>query len=338
MAGGCDRPFSVAAFDAHIVGYFAAAGVFQQFGWNAVTAESVELERGWTVAGFNGHVLVADVDAHRLGCVDVARMFQKTGWSERWCTRRVHAVRTFGEGLRCPAVIMHQRWSGQTKAVGISSRWTAVRELGGQLTFMSAHLPHKSRMLGEFETVLAETQDFIHERSGQHLILGGDFNASFYRLTDFHHVGESIPRPRTLTDTKDAWRAGALHAIVAELDLTVTNTRMDASSKQERCTRSSWRERGHAQTQMDFIMVSWKLEAKQIQVTDFDCFKTDHMAVIAVLSLRSRLRHSARLRMEAKRHMARSGHQTLTDWTNRDALAAPALGDSKGAQRGGDQG
>ena len=35
------------------------------------------------------------------------------------------------EGLRCPAVIMRQRWSGQTKAVGGASRWTAG-ELDGQ--------------------------------------------------------------------------------------------------------------------------------------------------------------------------------------------------------------
>ena len=62
---------------------------------------------------------------------------------------------------------------------------------------------------------------FVHERSGQHLILGGDFNASFHGLTDFHHAGESIPRPRTLTDTNDTLRARALHAVVAELDLTV---------------------------------------------------------------------------------------------------------------------
>ena len=81
---------------------------------------------------------------------------------------------------------------------------------------------------------------FVHERSGRHLILGGDFNASFHGLTDFHHAGESTPRPRTLTDTNDTLRARALHAVVAELDLTATNTRMDASSEQELHTRSSW--------------------------------------------------------------------------------------------------
>ena len=87
-----------------------------------------------------------------------------------------------------------------------ASRWTAV-EVGGQLTITS----------------------IMHERAGQHLILGGDFNASFYGLTDFHHVRESIPRPKTLTGTNDSLRARALHTVVAELDLTVTNTWMDAN-------------------------------------------------------------------------------------------------------------
>ena len=43
-------------------------------------------------------------------------------------------------GLRCPAVIVNQKWSGQSKIAGSAARWTAV-ELGGQLTFISAHLP-----------------------------------------------------------------------------------------------------------------------------------------------------------------------------------------------------
>ena len=71
-------------------------------------------------------------------------------------------------GLRCPAVIIHQRWNGQARAVGGKSRLTAV-ELCGQLTINSAHLPHNGRKLGEFETVLGEIQDFMHEKSGQHL-------------------------------------------------------------------------------------------------------------------------------------------------------------------------
>ena len=45
-------------------------------------------------------------------------------------------------GLRCPVVIVNQKWKGQSKIVGGAARWTAV-ELDGQMTFISAHLLHK---------------------------------------------------------------------------------------------------------------------------------------------------------------------------------------------------
>ena len=147
------------------------------------------------------------------------------------------------EGLRCPAVIMHQRWSGQSKAVGGASRWTAV-ELDGQMTIISAHLPHKGKKLGDFESVLTDTQDFMSGRPGQHLILRGDFNVSLYGFTDYHHVGESIPRPRTLMDTNDSQRARAVAHCRGRIDLTVTNTWMDADSERELYTRCSWTDPG----------------------------------------------------------------------------------------------
>ena len=67
--------------------------------------------------------------------------------------------------LPCPAVIIHQRWNTQSRAVGRASRWTAV-ELGGQLTTISAHLSHKGNQLGDFETVLAYVQDFMRRETG----------------------------------------------------------------------------------------------------------------------------------------------------------------------------
>ena len=57
-------------------------------------------------------------------------------------------------------------------------------------------------------------------------------------MTDFFHVGESIPRPGTLVDTNDSLRARGLHTMVAELDLTLTNTWMNADSEQELFTTS----------------------------------------------------------------------------------------------------
>ena len=105
------------------------------------------------------------------------------------------------------------------------------------MTFMSAHLPHVGKKLGE-----------------------------------------SIPRPRTLVDTNDSLRARAVHTMVAELDLTVTNTWMNADTEQELFTRSSWSNPEDSLTQMDFIMTSRKLEMKHVKVLDSDWFKTDHRA------------------------------------------------------------
>ena len=90
-------------------------------------------------------------------------------------------------------------------------------------------------------------------------------------------------------------------------------------------------------------MVSEKLEAKQTEVFDFDWFKTDHRAVLAVLSLRSCLRHSAKHAVNLRGwnpndEWQKAATGTLTGWRNWDALTTPALGDSTGAQNGGDQG
>ena len=187
----------------------------------------------------------------------------------------VHELFTPSEllgGLRCPAVIVNRKWKGQSKIVGGAARWTAV-ELDGQLTFISAHLPHKGKKLGEIEAVLMEIQEFVSGRPKQHVILGGDFNANLFGMTDYFHVGESIPRPRTLIDTNDSLRARALHTMVTELDLTVTNTWMNADAERELFTRSSWSNPEDSLTQMDFIMTSRKLEMKHVQVLDSDWFK-----------------------------------------------------------------
>ena len=99
-----------------------------------------------------------------------------------------------------------------------------------------------------------EILELVSGRPKQQKNLGGDFNASLYGMTDYFHVEESIPRPRTLVDTNDSLRARALHTMVTELDLTVTNTWMDADTEQELVTRSSWSNPEDSLTEMDFIM------------------------------------------------------------------------------------
>ena len=228
-------------------------------------------------------------------------------------------------GLRCPTVIVNRKWKGQSKIVVGAARWTAV-ELDGQLSLISAHLPHKGKKLAEFEAVLMKIQEFVCGRPKQHVILGGEFNANLYGMTDYLHVGESIPRPRTLVDTNDSLRARALHTMVTEMDLTVTNTWMNADTERELFTRSNWSNPDDSLTQMDFIMTSRKLDMEQVQVLDSDRFKTDHRAVFAVLSLRPKLRYTVRnagnLRgWEPDDCWHDTATATLTDWKSWNKLA-----------------
>ena len=182
-----------------------------------------------------------------------------------------------------------------------------------------------------------EIQEFVSGRPKQHVILGGDFNASLYGMTDFFHVGESIPRPRTLVDTNDSLRARALHTTVTELDLTVTNTWMNADTEQELFTLSSWSNLADSLTQMDSIMTSRNLEMKHVQILDSDWFQTDHRAVLAVLSLNTSMRYTLRNGMnlrgwepdEAWHTMAA---ETLTDCENWNAMV-PLLMETAMAHR-----
>ena len=97
--------------------------------------ESVELECGWSGRRLYRHFPVADFNARRWNVL----------------------------GLRCPAAIVNRKWKGQSKIVGGAARWSAV-ELDGQLTLISAHLPHKGSKLGEFEATLTELQEFLNGR------------------------------------------------------------------------------------------------------------------------------------------------------------------------------
>ena len=52
---------------------------------------------------------------------------------------------------------------------------------------------------------------------------------------------------------------------VTELDLTVTNTWMNADTERELFTQSSWSNPEDSLTQMDSIMTSRKLDMKQVR-------------------------------------------------------------------------
>ena len=72
-------------------------------------------------------------------------------------------------------------------------------------------------------------------------------------------------------------------------------------------------------------MTSRKLEMKHVQVLDSDWFKTDHRAVLAVLSLKPKMRYTMRNVMylrgcEPDESWRRVAAETLTDWENVNAM------------------
>ena len=150
------------------------------------------------------------------------------------CARIIHAERTRGgTSMSSSHHASEMEWS--IKCCWRSEQMNCGRA-GWTVDYHFSPFASKEK-LGDFDSVLTEIQDSMSGRPGQHLIMGGDFDVTLYGLTDYHHVGESIPRPRTLMDTNDLKGARALHAVVAELDLTVTNTWMDADSERELYTR-----------------------------------------------------------------------------------------------------
>ena len=155
------------------------AGANTDIASNILVTEPVSLKLSWNVACLledSTDIFLSNLDAHWFVLM-LYECFRKLDWSERLCARIVHTVRTLG-GLRCPAVIVNQKWCGQSKIAGGAARWTAV-ELGCQLTFISVLLHHKGKKLGEFEAVLMELQEFVSGRPKQQVIFGGDFNTSF---------------------------------------------------------------------------------------------------------------------------------------------------------------
>ena len=191
----------------------------------------------------------------------------------------------------------------------------------------------------EFETVFFGHPGFDEREIGTALDLGWRLQCELLQTDDsLSPRGRVIPRPRKLADTNDILRPRALHGVVAELDLTGT----DACSEQELYTRCSWTELGDAQTQMDLNMVLKKLEARRLQVLDFDWLKTDHRAVLDVLSLKIETETlweiwSECVRLETKRFVAKSGHRNADGLENWDVLAPFLFGNCKGAQIDGDQ-
>ena len=95
--------------------------------------------------------------------------------------------------LKCPAIIVHSRWSDDVTAAGGGSRWVAVA-FKSEIMWISAHLPHSGRGQIEFEATMEEISSFMAAHVGRKFIIGADANAKLWGTTDHYHVGAQVPR------------------------------------------------------------------------------------------------------------------------------------------------
>lgn len=175
-----------------------------------------------------------------------------------------------------------------------------------------------------FETILMEIQDFVISKPGYGVVLGADLNAKLNGATDFHYIGEQIPRASM---THLEWnRAKAVHGFASALDLVVTNTWMNACAEEELYTRTNWDQSGSAQ--IDFVLTSSALAVCDVRVQAYDWFSSDHRAVICQWE---NLDKPPRQHKEQNKRCIRSwkpapswqseARKKLTDWGDWDVAA-----------------
>ena len=282
--------------------------------------ESVELERGWTLRGLHGHFLVEDFDAHRLRCFAVASMFQKIGWSERWCTRIVHAVRTLGR----IAMLGSHRDSEMERS--IEDCWWCYKMECGRAgwtdDFHFSPFASKGKKVGRFRDGFDGNPGIREWETQTTFDPGWRLQRGPVRYDRLFPCGRVDPKTKN---------AGGHERLIARGSFAHDGGRTapdgDKHVDERRLRTRAFhtiqlvKTPADSLTQMDFIMTSRKLEMKHVQVLDSDWFKTDHRAVLAVLSLKPNMRYTKRyganLRgWEPDDPWHRVAAETLTEWEN----------------------
>ena len=227
-------------------------------------------------------------------------------------------------GLRCPAVIFHQRRSGQSKAVGGASRGTAV-ELDGQMTVIAAHLPHKRQKLRDFEYVLTENQDFT-SGTGTTPDSGRRLQCELLRIDRLSSCGrvdsktENVDGQKRFTACKSFTHCSGRTGLDRDEHLdgrrlttgAVHTLQLDGPSRRINANGSKTGRK------------CWTLTASR-QTTGRCCYSFVEGENEIHCEKRCELAW-----LEARRLWQRAAAETLTDWENWDFDGASALGNRKG--------
>ena len=73
--------------------------------------------------------------------------------------------------LRCPAILIHQRWAGQSTYLDGGTRWLAV-SLWETATILSVHLPHSGCKISDYQDTLSESTRFPGEAAQRGALAG----------------------------------------------------------------------------------------------------------------------------------------------------------------------
>ncbi|CAE8695540.1 unnamed protein product, partial [Polarella glacialis] len=226
-------------------------------------------------------------------------------------------------GLRCPAIFVHSRWTGEVRmAGGGGSRWVAV-DFQGEMLLISAHLLHKRRTLLELETTLEEIQAVIAAHPKHKVVLGVDANTKLNGTVDYQHIGAQVPR--AVLTAAERERAKAVHTFTAEGGLMVANTWMGGDTDDQWFTRTNWDGEGPAQ--IDYIMTSMAVKVENIWIEKHTWFNSDHHALVCKWAT-GKGPKQPRSSAQSLRGWAPGPEwcdavrERVTDWSNWDTTAA----------------
>ena len=187
--------------------------------------------------------------------------------------------------LRCPAILIHQRWKGQSTCLNGGTRWLAV-SLWNTVTILSAHLPHNGCKISDYQDTLSEVHSVLEKRPKGALLLGMDCNVSLAGVVNRDLIGEAvINRSGRILSAQEKERQALLVEFMEEHSLMACNTWQNTEHSELMCTRQAWSDGQKAQ--IDFIMASQDWYLQDTWIDQYTHAATDHRPVCAVLSTSS---------------------------------------------------
>ena len=177
--------------------------------------------------------------------------------------------------LRCPAILVNERWAASATFAGSRNRWVAI-DINETTVLISLHLPHRGHHVNEFIACLEELKVFLSTVGGRRVFLGMDANTCVGSVVDYVHIGEGATLQAY--DPMNSERALLLHDFLVQYGLCLVNTFKD-DPEELRYTRTNWS--GFGSTQIDFLAFPLQTHCTDAGVDQSMTFSTDHRMVWA---------------------------------------------------------